>query len=83
MALKMDVDILLIDEVLAVGDAHFRKKASEALTNKLRSGQTVVLVSHSASEIKRLCDSAIWLQHGAIEDQGDAATIVDLYEATL
>lgn len=82
-ALNMDVDILLIDEVLAVGDAHFRKKASEALNNKLGSGQTIVLVSHSSNDIKRLCNSAIWLQHGAIEDQGDAAEIVDRYEATL
>ncbi|MEO1856017.1 MAG: ABC transporter ATP-binding protein [Rubritalea sp.] len=82
-ALNMDVDILLIDEVLAVGDAHFRKKASESLNNKLGSGQTVVLVSHSAAEIKRLCNSAIWLQSGAIEDQGDAVEIVNRYEATL
>lgn len=82
-ALNMDVDVLLIDEVLAVGDAHFRKKASEALTHRLGTGQTVVLVSHSSSDIKRLCNTAIWLHDGAIFDRGEAGPVVDNYEASL
>ena len=82
-ALTMDVDVLLIDEVLAVGDAYFRRKATEALTTKLTDGQTVVLVSHSSSDIKRLCNSAIWLEGGEIVRRGTADEVVDAYDQSL
>jgi lipopolysaccharide transport system ATP-binding protein len=60
------VDILLIDEVLAVGDAEFRKKARQAMLRKIAGDQTVVLVSHSEPQVKALCDRAILLENGSL-----------------
>ena len=65
-AINLDVDVLLVDEVLAVGDASFRKKAEAAMAEKIEMGQTLVLVSHSAADIKRICQKAIWLDNGSI-----------------
>jgi lipopolysaccharide transport system ATP-binding protein len=80
VALNMEVDVLLIDEVLAVGDANFRAKAALALNQKLGKGQTMVLVSHSSSEIKRVCNRAIWLSKGCIQEMGDPDDVVSAYE---
>ena len=82
-ALFMDVDILLIDEVLAVGDGHFRNKAKHALTQKFQGDQTVVLVTHSMGDARKLCDSAIWLEDGAMRQSGAIDTVADAYEASL
>jgi len=76
----MEVDVLLIDEVLAVGDANFRAKAALALNQKLGKGQTMVLVSHSSSEIKRVCNRAIWLSKGCIQEVGDPDDVISAYE---
>ncbi|CAN0604525.1 unnamed protein product [Ectocarpus sp. 12 AP-2014] len=77
------VDILFIDEVLAVGDAEFRKKASEALKGRIRGEQTVVLVSHNMGEVSALSDQVVWVGEGAIKQAGDSASIVDAYQAHL
>lgn len=82
-ALISHVDILLIDEVLSVGDGHFRKKASEALKKKIKGEQTVVFVSHSAGMVKQLCDRAIWIDAGKERLSGDAETVVDAYQDSL
>lgn len=82
-ALVSHVDILLIDEVLSVGDGHFRKKANEAIKDKIRGEQTVVFVSHSAGQVKELCDRALWLHQGQIRRLGDCESVVEEYESTL
>lgn len=80
VALMMETDVLLIDEVLAVGDAHFREKSEEALRRKIKSGQTVVLVSHSLAQVKGLCDRAAWVHHGRVMYLGDASDTLKHYE---
>ncbi|MBC8205660.1 MAG: ABC transporter ATP-binding protein [Kiritimatiellaeota bacterium] len=60
----VDPDILLIDEVLGVGDADFQKKSSALIHNKINSDQTVIIVSHSPAVIKNLCDRSITIEHG-------------------
>ncbi len=81
IAVTLRPDVLLIDEVLGVGDAHFRKKSSAALNAKMASEQTVVLVSHSAAQIKTLCDRVVWIEDGVSFKQGQAKPLVDEYEA--
>ena len=82
VAVHLDPDILLIDEVLGVGDADFRKKSSELLHDRLQSEHTVVLVSHSASTIKQLCNRAVWIEQGVTHMDGDAIDVSNAYEAS-
>jgi lipopolysaccharide transport system ATP-binding protein len=79
-ALLTDVDIMLIDEVLSVGDAHFKQKAEESLKERILSKQTVVFVSHSRSQIQSLCDRAIWLHEGRIAAEGVTDKVLSSYE---
>jgi len=79
VALKMETDVLLIDEVLSVGDAHFREKSEAALTEKIQSGQTVVLVSHTPTQVVRLCDRAVWIEQGRIMFAGSPSDAVNEY----
>jgi lipopolysaccharide transport system ATP-binding protein len=81
VALKMQTDVLLIDEALAVGDASFKAKSERAIVEKVTSSQTVVLVSHSAAQINRLCDRAVWLDKGEIVVSGDAEMVTKMYAA--
>ncbi len=78
-ALMTHVDILLIDEILSVGDAHFRDKAQTAMKSRMTGEQTVVFVSHATSEVKSLCSRVIWLEKGKVVAEGDATTVVDAY----
>ena len=80
-ALMTDVDILLIDEILSVGDAEFKRKAEKAMKERISGDQTVVFVSHMADHVKRLCSRAIWLLDGSIEMEGPAAEVVDAYQS--
>lgn len=80
-ALMTHVDILLIDEVLSVGDAHFRQKALEAMKNLITSEQTVVFVSHMAEQVKALCNRVIWLENGEVVAEGDSEEVIDAYTA--
>lgn len=78
-ALMTHVDILLIDEILSVGDAHFREKAETAMKSRITGGQTVVFVSHMAEQVKKLCDRVVWLEHGKVVAMGPAIEVVDAY----
>ena len=73
-------DILLIDEVLGVGDQHFRQKAERTMVAKIHSQQTVVLVSHSHHQIVRLCDRAVLIDEGISYATGEPHEILRLYE---
>ena len=79
VALNMQADVLLIDEALAVGDTHFKEKSERAIIEKVTSSQTVVLVSHSAVQINRLCDRAVWIDKGEIMLMGDPALVTQKY----
>lgn len=78
-ALVTHVDIMLIDEVLSVGDAHFRQKAEAALKDRMSGQQTVVFVSHSAGQIESLCDRAVWLNEGGVAAEGETPEVLSLY----
>ena len=83
IATEVEPDILLIDEVLAVGDEHFRTKCEKRLIGFKDMGTTMVLVSHVMQEVKRLCDRVLWLDHGVPRMCGDPKSVIDAYlEAT-
>lgn len=83
VALELNPDVLLIDEVLGVGDAEFRKKSIAVMHEKLLSDQTIVLVSHDANTVKRLCNRAVWIEDGVTKMDGNSAEVVDAYEKYL
>jgi ABC-type polysaccharide/polyol phosphate transport system ATPase subunit len=64
IATAVDPDVLIIDEILAVGDDKFRKKCDERISRFKGKGTTIILVSHDMSEIRRICDRALWLNRG-------------------
>jgi lipopolysaccharide transport system ATP-binding protein len=82
-ALMTHVDILLVDEVLSVGDAQFRAKAESAMKERIGGEQTVVFVSHMDGQIENLCDRAILLERGAVAAEGDTARVLKAYRETL
>jgi len=77
---ELQPEIMLIDEVLGVGDVDFRKKSSAAMRQKLSSDQTVVLVSHNAKTINALCNKAIWIEDGVTRMFGEPAEVVAEYQ---
>jgi len=76
-------DVLLVDEVLSVGDKQFKEKAERTMLAKIQSQQTVVLVSHSQSQILRLCDRALHIDHGSSVISGEPAEVLKVYEERL
>src|SRR4029079_249675 len=79
VAINVDPDILLVDEVLAVGDEQFQRKCSEKFAEFKESGKTIVIVSHALGTMRALCDEVALLEHGALIDVGPAGQIVDEY----
>jgi lipopolysaccharide transport system ATP-binding protein len=79
VAAHLDPEILIIDEVLAVGDAEFQKKCLGKVKDVAGEGRTVLFVSHNMTAVKALCDNAILLQHGSISKRGKAAEIIESY----
>lgn len=77
VAINVDADILLIDEILAVGDANFQTKCFNKLKEIKRDGTTIVIVSHSLGQIEQICDRSIWIHEGRIKAEG-APKIIDL-----
>lgn len=82
-ALMTHVDILLIDEILSVGDAHFRAKAERAMKEHIGGDQTVVLVSHNHSQIRAMCDRLIWIDAGKIAGEGETEVVWKSYIRTI
>jgi lipopolysaccharide transport system ATP-binding protein len=83
VGLKMQADLLLIDEVLGVGDASFRQKATLAMKDKINSEQSVVLVSHSEASILELSNRVVWLEDGKVREIGSPKPVVEAYLAHL
>jgi ABC-type polysaccharide/polyol phosphate transport system ATPase subunit len=79
VAINVDPDVLLVDEVLAVGDEAFTHKCLDRFANLRRQGRTVLLVTHSLDLVTRFCDEALWLDHGVVREQGDPRRVVDAY----
>ncbi|MDE5586894.1 MAG: ABC transporter ATP-binding protein, partial [Bacilli bacterium] len=79
VAINVDAEVLLIDEILAVGDQHFQDKCFEKLTELKNSGKTIVIVSHSLNSIKKLCDRAIWIYEGKVKMDGQTSKVIDEY----
>ncbi|MCL2864669.1 MAG: ABC transporter ATP-binding protein [Lachnospiraceae bacterium] len=73
-------EILILDEVLSVGDAHFKVKSNARIKKQIRSGSTVLIVSHSASTIREICTSAIWIEKSKLMMYGDTASVCAAYE---
>ena len=80
-AVNVDPDILIVDEALAVGDVRFQLKCHFKMAEFREKGKTILLVSHSGSDVVRLCNRAIWLDMGAIRAEGPAKRIVEEYSA--
>ena len=80
IATLVKTDILIADEVLAVGDAKFRKKSEERMDKMMKDGVTILFVSHSAAQVRKVCKNAIWLDHGKLIRAGSSAEICKEYE---
>ncbi len=79
VAINVDAEILLIDEILAVGDQHFQDKCFAKLQELKKSDKTIVIVSHSLNSIKKLCDRAVWLHEGQIREDGQTNKVIEDY----
>ena len=83
IATMVKPDILIVDEVLAVGDVKFRAKCEKRMKELLEGGTTLLYVSHNINEVKRLCTHAIWIDKGVERMKGDVKTVADAYMAEM
>ena len=79
VAAFLDAEILLIDEVLAVGDAAFQKKCLGKIDDVAHNGRTVIVVSHNMAAVSQMCTKALWLDHGQLRLEGDTASVIEAY----
>ena len=79
VAIHVDPDVLLVDEVLAVGDEAFTRKCLDKIGEFRRRGRTIVIVTHSLGLVDKMCDEALWLRDGEMVEQGDPKRVVDAY----
>ncbi len=79
IAINVDAQILLIDEILAVGDQHFQEKCFHKLEELKHSDKTIVIVSHDLGNIERLCTRAIWINNGIVESDGKPSEVIAQY----
>jgi lipopolysaccharide transport system ATP-binding protein len=83
VAAHLEPEILLVDEVLAVGDINFQKKCLGKMGDVAKAGRTVVLVSHQLNQIRRLCQRVIWIDAGTVRQNGSAGEVVSAYELAM
>ena len=79
IATAVDPDILIIDEILGVGDVNFKKKSGDKIKSLMDGGTTVLIVSHSIPQIRELCDKAIWIDKGELREMGEVNKVCDHY----
>lgn len=79
VAINVDADILLVDEVLAVGDQHFQDKCIAKMKELKKQGKTMVFVTHSLDTVKDFCNRAIWLSNGVIKMDGNPDEVIEKY----
>jgi ABC-type polysaccharide/polyol phosphate transport system ATPase subunit len=83
LAINVNADILLVDEVLAVGDAEFQERCFGKMNQLKHSGITIIYVSHNLKSVLNLCDTAIWLDNGEIKKEGEPQSVVKEYLKTI
>ena len=83
IATMVKPQILIVDEILSVGDVKFREKCAKRMEEMLSGGTTLLYVSHNISEVRRLCDHALWIDKGVQRMQGDVITVCDAYMAEM
>ena len=83
IAAYLEPDILLVDEVLAVGDANFQRKCLERISEVVASGTTLLFVSHDLAAVEAMCERAVWLDHGVARAQGATREVLNLYRSSL
>lgn len=81
VATIVEPEILIVDEILAVGDASFQQKSRARMLELMQGGTTVLFVSHSMSQIREMCDRVLWLDHGTVKMVGPTQEVCDAYEA--
>ena len=79
VAIHVEPDVLLIDEVLAVGDESFTRKCLDKIAEFRRRGKTILIVTHALGLVERMCDDVLWLRHGKMADRGDPKRVIDAY----
>ena len=79
VAINVDAEILLIDEILAVGDQHFQNKCFNKLQELAKGDKTIVIVSHSLESVRKLCSRAIWINNGEVAMDGECNKVIDNY----
>ena len=82
VATMVDPEILIVDEILSVGDEFFQKKSFERMQQMMSGGTTVLFVSHSIQQIKQVCNRVIWLENGRVKAIGDVESLCDQYSAS-
>ena len=80
IATVVNPDILIVDEILAVGDADFQEKSRRRMLELMSGGTTVLFVSHSLDQIREMCDRVLWIEHGETQMLGETAAVCDAYE---
>ncbi len=83
VAAHLEPEILLVDEILSVGDIEFQKKCLGKMGDVARSGRTILFVSHQMNQVRRLCDSCCWIHRGTLQMLGDTAEVVNAYEKAI
>jgi lipopolysaccharide transport system ATP-binding protein len=83
VAAHLEPEILLVDEVLAVGDIRFQKKCLGKMGDVAREGRTVIFVSHQLNQIRRLCERAVWLENGSVSLDGPMQNVLAAYESAM
>jgi lipopolysaccharide transport system ATP-binding protein len=80
VAAHLESEILIVDEVLSVGDAQFQTKCTDKMRSLITDGRTILFVSHAADQVVQICTKAIWLNKGQMVDMDDPQTIVSKYK---
>ena len=80
---QVDPDVLIIDEVLAVGDIAFQRKCIETINEFRKRGVTILFVSHSMNDVMKICDKVVWVENHRLKAIGEASSIVDEYVASM
>jgi lipopolysaccharide transport system ATP-binding protein len=83
VAFQVDPDVLLVDEILGVGDAEFSQKSTKVMREKIRSNKTIVFVSHQGNLIKELCNRAVWIEEGVSKAEGEPDRVLKEYHQFL
>ncbi|MBL4820216.1 MAG: ABC transporter ATP-binding protein [Gammaproteobacteria bacterium] len=83
IAMQIDPDVLLLDEMLAVGDASFKEKSSRAIRQRMKSDKTVVVVAHNELVIRELCNKVLWIENGRTMATGNADEVFEQYKSYL